>query len=164
MHHVDTFSYNVRTGKFQLLRTLIELVQGFLIYPYKQSVRHGFVRGWSSCLLWHHYFTSLSCAHIYYITVRTKSQCILHRNTIHFHYPVCIFVCDHSYICLLALRIFVRFSFCAEDNLLGFPMRTNLFGISYILLISVCLIRRNVSGNSVTSASIFLSHDGPNLI
>ena len=158
MHHVDSFSYNVRTGKFQLLRTLIELVQGFLIYPYKQSVRHGFVRGWSSCLLWHHYFTSLSCAHIYYITVRTKSQFILHQNTIHF--PVCILICNQSRICFLASRIFVRFSFCAEDNSLGFPTRTNLFGISYVLLISVCIIRRNVSGNSFASASIFLSHDG----
>ena len=158
MHHVDTFSYNVRTGKFQLLRTLVELVQCFLIYPYKQPVRHGFVRGWSSCLLWRHCFTSLSCAHINYIPVRTKSQCILRRNTIHF--PIYMPVRNQSCICFLALRIFMRFSLCAEDSSLGFPMRTNLLGISYVLLISVCLIRRNVSGNSFASASIFLSHVG----
>lgn len=74
--------------------------------------------------------------------------------------PICIPVYNQSCTCLLAYRIFARFSLCAEDNSLGFPIRTNLFGISYVLLISVCLIKRNVSGNTITSASIFLSHDG----
>lgn len=53
--------------------------------------------------------------------------------------PICISICNQPCTCLLASRIFARFSFCAEDSFLGFPIRTNLLGISYVLLISVCL-------------------------